>query len=55
MEVFNENLGNNAPEVIRVGVENKFLEEYGNQDSLQKSVGLETNNIVKKILNFFKK
>ncbi len=54
LEVFNENLGKNAPEVIRVGVENKFLEEYGNQDTLQKSVGLETNNIIKKILNFFK-
>ena len=54
LEVINENLGKNSPEIMRIGVENKFLDEYGNQDTLQRSVGLETNNIKRKILNFFK-
>ena len=45
----------NAPKVIRVGLENKFTQEYGTQDTLQKSVGLNLESIVKKILNYFKK
>ena len=55
LEVLSDDLNSNLPKIIRVGIEDKFPHEYGNQDSLQDSLGLNVNKIVKKILNFFKK
>ena len=55
LEILNEHFNSNSPRVIRVGIENKFLNEYGSQDTLQDSSGLNVNNIGKKILNYFKK
>ena len=55
LEVINDHFGENSPRVIRIGVENKFPNEYGSQDTLQHSVGLDAEEIKKKIFNFFKK
>ena len=55
LEVINDHFGKNSPSVIRVGVENQFPNEYGNQETLQDSCGLNVEEIRKKIFNFFNK
>ena len=55
LETLNDNLRENFPKVIRFGLEDKFPHEYGNQQTLQDSSGLNTKAITKNILSFFKK
>ena len=49
LEILNDHFNSNSPRVIRIGVENKFLNEYGSQDTLQDSSGLNVNNIGKNL------
>lgn len=49
LESLNDNK-NYENRVLRIGLQDKFPEQYGNQQTLQDSLGLEENKIVKDIL-----
>ena len=40
LDVLSDDLNSNLPKIIRVGIEDKFPHEYGNQDTLQEFFGL---------------
>ena len=49
LESLNDNK-NYENRVLRIGLQDKFPEQYGNQQTLQDALGLEENKIVKDIL-----
>ena len=50
LECINDNNKNYMEKVLRIGLEDKFPEQYGNQQTLQDASGLSDTQIVKKIL-----
>ena len=55
LESLNDNNKNYENKVLRIGLQDKFPEQYGNQQTLQDALGLEENKIVKDILLNLKK
>ncbi|MDC0074442.1 transketolase [Alphaproteobacteria bacterium] len=50
-ECLNDSLGKQSPEVIRLGIPDKFPDKYGSQDQLLKYYGLDSKSISKVITN----
>ncbi len=55
LECINDNNKNYINKILRIGLEDKFPEQYGNQQTLQDASGLSDTQIVKKILLNLKK
>ena len=55
LECLNDNNKNYENRVLRIGLQDKFPKQYGNQQTLQDALGLEENKIVKDILLNFKR
>ena len=55
LECLNDNNKNYTGKVLRIGLQDKFPEQYGNQQTLQNALGLSESKILKDILSNLKK
>jgi transketolase len=51
LEFLNDKMGTSAPQILRIGIADRFTEDYGSQDGLMETFGLQPNQIACTIKN----